>query len=68
LDVPSNAQLRAVAEVYASADARKKFIRDFATAWNKVMNLDCFDLARGIPPSETTADNDARELVSSADC
>jgi len=42
----SNAQLRALAEVYGSADAQKKFVQDFVTAWNKVMNLDRFDLAR----------------------
>ena len=42
----SNAQLRAIAEVYASADAGKKFVRDFAAAWTKVMNLDRFDVAR----------------------
>ncbi|OPY37387.1 MAG: Catalase-peroxidase 2 [Methanoregula sp. PtaU1.Bin051] len=42
----SNAQLRALAEVYASADAEKKFVDDFVAAWNKVMNLDRFDLAR----------------------
>ena len=41
----SNSQLRALAEVYASADAQEKFVRDFVTAWNKVMNLDRFDLA-----------------------
>ena len=41
----SNAQLRAVAEVYAAADAGKKFVGDFAAAWTKVMNLDRFDLA-----------------------
>ena len=41
----SNSQLRALAEVYASADAKEKFVRDFAAAWNKVMNLDRFDLA-----------------------
>jgi catalase-peroxidase len=41
----SNAQLRAVAEVYAAADAQAKFVHDFAAAWNKVMNLDRFDLA-----------------------
>jgi len=40
----SNAELRAVAEVYASADAGKKFVQDFVAAWNKVMNLDRFDL------------------------
>jgi len=42
----SNAQLRAIAEVYASADAQKKFVTDFVAAWTKVMNLDRFDLAR----------------------
>jgi catalase-peroxidase len=40
----SNSQLRAIAEVYASADAQEKFARDFAAAWGKVMNLDRFDL------------------------
>jgi len=40
----SNAQLRAIAEVYASDDAKEKFVRDFLAAWNKVMNLDRFDL------------------------
>ena len=41
----SNSQLRAVAEVYGSSDAQQKFVRDFVAAWNKVMNLDRFDLA-----------------------
>ncbi len=41
----SNSELRALAEVYASSDAHKKFVRDFVAAWNKVMNLDRFDLA-----------------------
>ena len=41
----SNSQLRALAEVYASADAQEKFVHDFVAAWNKVMNLDRFDLA-----------------------
>jgi catalase-peroxidase len=40
----SNAQLRALAEVYASADAQRKFVEDFVTAWAKVMKLDRFDL------------------------
>jgi len=40
----SNAQLRALAEVYASDDARKKFVEDFVAAWAKVMNLDRFEL------------------------
>jgi len=41
----SNSELRAVAEVYGSADAEEKFVTDFVTAWSKVMNLDRFDLA-----------------------
>jgi len=41
----SNSQLRALAEVYGSADAQKKFVQDFVVAWTKVMNLDRFDLA-----------------------
>jgi catalase-peroxidase len=40
----SNSELRALAEVYGSADAGEKFVRDFISAWNKVMNLDRFDL------------------------
>jgi catalase-peroxidase len=40
----SNSQLRALAEVYAQDDAQEKFVRDFVAAWNKVMNLDRFDL------------------------
>ncbi len=42
----SNSQLRALAEVYASADAEEMFVRDFVAAWDKVMNLDRFDIAR----------------------
>jgi catalase-peroxidase len=45
----SNSELRAIAEVYASDDAREKFVRDFVAAWDKVMNLDRYDLAA--PPS-----------------
>ncbi len=41
----SHSQLRALAEVYASADAKEKFVKDFAAAWAKVMNADRFDLA-----------------------
>ena len=40
----SNSQLRALAEVYAQDDAGDTFVRDFVAAWNKVMNLDRFDL------------------------
>jgi catalase-peroxidase len=41
----SNSQLRAIAEVYGCADSQEKFVKDFVAAWNKVMNLDRFDLA-----------------------
>lgn len=40
----SNSELRALAEVYASDNAQTKFVHDFITAWNKVMNLDRYDL------------------------
>jgi catalase-peroxidase len=42
----SNSQLRALAEVYASADAQRQFVHDFIAAWGKVMNLDRYDLRR----------------------
>ncbi|WP_346318035.1 catalase/peroxidase HPI [Chitinophaga sp. YIM B06452] len=45
LVIGSNSELRAVAEVYGSADAKEKFVKDFVAAWTKVMNLDRFDLA-----------------------
>src|SRR5262249_24067901 len=41
----SNSELRALAEVYGCADSQQKFVRDFVAAWDKVMNLDRFDLA-----------------------
>jgi catalase-peroxidase len=41
----SHSQLRALAEVYASADSKEKFAKDFVAAWTKVMDLDRFDLA-----------------------
>jgi len=41
----SHSQLRALAEVYASADSEEKFLHNFVAAWNKVMNLDRFDIA-----------------------
>jgi catalase-peroxidase len=44
----SNSQLRAIAEVYASADGKDKFVSDFVSAWNKVMNADRFDLTRSM--------------------
>ena len=40
----SNSQLRAIAEVYAQEDSKVKFVNDFVSAWEKVMNLDRFDL------------------------
>ena len=40
----SHSQLRAIAEVYGCDDAKEQFVRDFVAAWNKVMNLDRFDL------------------------
>lgn len=42
----SNSQLRALAEVYACEDSKEKFLQDFVNAWNKVMNLDRFNLHR----------------------
>jgi catalase-peroxidase len=42
----SNSQLRALAEVYGSDDAQEKFVHDFVAVWNKVMNVDRFDLVR----------------------
>jgi len=41
----SHSQLRALAEVYACVDSKEKFVKDFAAAWSKVMNLDRFGLA-----------------------
>jgi len=41
----SHSQLRALAEVYACADSKEKFVKDFVSAWTKVMNLDRFDVA-----------------------
>jgi catalase-peroxidase len=43
----SNSQLRALAEVYACADANERFVQDFVVAWNKVMNLDRYDVKAG---------------------
>ena len=39
-----NSQLRTIAETYASADSKEIFVKDFAAAWNKIMNLDRYDL------------------------
>ncbi len=44
----SNSQLRAISEVYASEDGKQKFVQDFVAAWNKVMNLDRYDLDRAV--------------------
>ena len=57
----SNSHLRALAEVYACADSKEKFVKDFVAAWTKVMNLDRFDLAedqrkqRAAGPARTAA-------------
>jgi catalase-peroxidase len=51
----SNSQLRAIAEVYACDDSQAKFVRDFVSAWNKVMNLDRFDLAARGPGARRRA-------------
>jgi len=54
----SNSQLRALSEVYACDDSKEKFVRDFVAAWNKVMNLDRFDLVAqrlGVRPLAATA-------------
>ena len=59
----SNSQLRALAEVYASTDAEKKFVEDFAAAWTKVMNLDRFDLA----PSHRAGEREAEAKPIAAD-
>ena len=44
----SNSQLRAIAEIYASEDSGQRFVEDFVAAWNKVMNLDRFDLGHRV--------------------
>jgi catalase-peroxidase len=51
----SNSELRAIAEVYAAADAQQRFVRDFVAAWNKVMNLDRFDLEPAVRSGSKTA-------------
>ena len=52
----SHSQLRALAEVYACADSKEKFAKDFVAAWNKVMNLDRFDLAYRDEPARMAAE------------
>jgi catalase-peroxidase len=56
----SHSQLRAIAEVYASADAEEKFVEDFVAAWVKVMNLDRFDLDPSLKPESRLAARGAR--------
>ena len=56
----SNSQLRAIAETYASQDGQSKFVNDFVTAWNKVMNLDRFDLATDVRVGSDTKPNGRR--------
>jgi catalase-peroxidase len=51
----SHSQLRALAEVYACEDGKEKFVRDFVAAWNKVMNLDRYDLATQRGPARSLA-------------
>jgi catalase-peroxidase len=51
----SHSQLRALAEVYACADSKEKFVKDFVAAWTKVMNLDRFDLATSLPVASRKA-------------
>jgi catalase-peroxidase len=57
----SNSQLRAISEVYASVDAKQKFVRDFVAAWNKVMNLDRFDLEPSV--RDGSKDEAIRQLL-----
>ena len=52
----SNSQLRALAEVYACADAKEKFVKDFVKAWTKVMDLDRFDLVSREEPLAMAAE------------
>ena len=52
----SHSQLRALAEVYGSADSQEKFARDFVAAWNKVMNADRFDLVYRDEPMRMAAE------------
>ena len=54
----AHSQLRALAEVYASGDAKEKFVRDFVSAWSKVMNLDRFDLLARRAPRRALAEID----------
>ena len=51
----SNSELRAIVEVYAGRDGREKFVRDFVAAWDKVMNLDRYDISRAPRPRAPAA-------------
>ena len=62
----ANSQLRAIAEVYASADAKEKFVKDFVAAWIKVMNADRFDLPRNVRRGKATAVRQDRVLEPAA--
>ena len=62
----SDSRLRALAEVYGSADAGKKFVHDFVAAWNKVMNLDRFDVAASSPNGFVAPDRSGMSLSGSA--
>ncbi|HUA93362.1 MAG TPA: catalase/peroxidase HPI [Terracidiphilus sp.] len=59
----SNSQLSALAEVYASSDAQQAFVRDFAAAWSKVMNLDRFDLPNRAADVQAEMDTRGQELA-----
>jgi catalase-peroxidase len=59
----SNSQLRALAEVYACADSREKFVEDFIKAWTKVMNADRFDLARKSSEWTETSTGDGASIA-----
>jgi len=48
----SHAELRAITEVYASSDSEEKFVKDFVAAWEKVMNLDRFDITSAQDPAK----------------
>ena len=52
----SHSSLRALAEVYATADSKEKFVKDFAKAWAKVMNLDRYDLVSRDEPARMAAE------------
>ena len=60
----AHSQLRAIAEVYASADTKQKFAQDFVAAWSKVMSLDRFDLGKRPRIFEGTAGDDIALVIS----